>query len=126
MKTKPLDDKTDESLANFLNAEKLNKEAFNSALYNLSYDWGKEKNGTLKYRSQWSVFDQIIVSGALLNATAGFVAKPENATILNHSFLFEKDEKYGGLKPKRTYYGYSYQGGFSDHLPVLLQLEKGN
>ena len=120
------DNPKDESLANYLIAKKVKKEVFNRSLYNLSYDWGGEKTGTLKYHSQWSVFDQIIVSGALLNATTGFVAKIENATIVNHSFLFEKDEKFGGLKPKRTYYGYSYQGGFSDHLPVLLKLEEVN
>lgn len=118
------DNPTDESLSKILNAKKVKNEVLNSALYNLSYDWGKAKNGTLKYQSQWSVFDQIIVSGALLNATSGLVVKPENATIINHSFLLEKDEKYGGSKPKRTYYGYSYQGGFSDHFPVLLQLDK--
>ena len=74
----------------------------------------------------WSVFDQIIVSGVLLNGASGLLAKQSAANIINHSFLFEKDEKYGGSKPNRTYYGYTYQGGFSDHLPVLLQLERVN
>ncbi len=120
------DQPTDESLKNYLKAKPINQEIANSDLFNLSYNWGNQSTGTLKYHSQWSVFDQIIVSGALLNASSGFVAKPENATILNYPFLFEKDEKYGGLKPKRTYYGYSYLGGFSDHIPVLLQLEKEN
>ena len=120
------DNPTDDSLSKVLDAKKLNSNPVNNGLYNLSYKWGKEKYGTLKYQSQWSVFDQIIVSGTLLNAASGLVAKPENATIINHSFLLEKDEKYGGSKPKRTYYGYSYQGGFSDHFPVLLQLEQVN
>jgi len=118
------DSPTDESLSKKLNARKLSNEIFNNELYNLSYSWESAKYGTLKYQSQWSVFDQIIVSGNLLNSVSGFIAKPEDATIINHSFLFEKDEKYGGSKPKRTYYGFSYQGGFSDHFPVLLQLEK--
>lgn len=120
------DQPTDESLKNYLKAKPVNSEIANSDLFNLSYNWENHSTGTLKYHSQWSVFDQIIVSGALLNALSGFVAKPKDATILNHPFLFEKDEKYGGLKPKRTYSGYSYLGGFSDHIPVLLQLEKGN
>ncbi len=117
------DNPTDESLYKILKAKKVNGKVLNSALYNLSYDWGEDGKGTLKYQSQWSVFDQIIVSGFLLNSNFGLVAKPENAKIINHSFLYEKDEKYRGLKLKRTYYGFSYMGGFSDHLPVLLQLE---
>ena len=120
------DNPTDESLSKILNAKELNNYPIDSSLYNLSYNWANDNFGTLKYQLRWSVFDQIIISGTLLNATSGLVAKPENATIISHSFLYEKDEKYGGLKPKRTYYGYSYQGGFSDHLPVLLQLEPVN
>ena len=39
----------------------------------------------------------------------------------NHSLL-EADETYNGYKPYRTYNGFSYQGGFSDHLPVYVDL----
>lgn len=44
------------------------------------------------------------------------------AYILESGFLLETDEKYTGLKPFRTYFGYSYHGGISDHLPLLLHL----
>ena len=37
-------------------------------------------------------------------------------------FLLEQDTKYGGLKPKRTYLGPYYHGGFSDHLPVYIDI----
>jgi len=40
--------------------------------------------------------------------------------ILNSDFLLEPDEAYFGFKPKRTFSGYSYIGGFSDHLPTYL------
>lgn len=33
-------------------------------------------------------------------------------------FLLELDKKNMGLKPKRTFIGFSYQPGFSDHLPI--------
>jgi len=46
-----------------------------------------------------------------------------NAEIFKAGFLLEPDIKFGGLKPKRTYVGFKYQEGFSDHLPVLLQVE---
>ena len=119
------DQPTDESLSKYLLAKKVRDVVENTDLYNLSYDWGKT-SGTLKYQSQWDVFDQIIVSGTLLNSSTGFIAKPENASILNYPFLFEPDDKYGGVKPKRTYYGFSYLGGFSDHLPVIIKLKKRN
>lgn len=118
------DQPTDESVSVYLKAKEIKGEIEDGGLYNLSYNWLKEKRGTLKYQSQWSVFDQIIVSGELLNTTTGLFVKPGDATIVSHSFLFVKDEKYGGEKPNRTYYGYTYKGGFSDHLPVLLRLEK--
>ncbi len=120
------DQPTDESISSFLKAKELNGIPENKGLYNLSFNWLKNGHGTLKYQSQWSVFDQIIVSGALLNAKKGLLTKPENAEVVSYPFLFVQDEKYGGKKPNRTYFGYSYKGGFSDHLPILLRLEWAN
>ena len=36
-------------------------------------------------------------------------------------FLLEEDEKYGGVKPFRTYNGMRYRRGFSDHLPLVAR-----
>ena len=36
-------------------------------------------------------------------------------------FLLEEDPKYGGVKPRRTYNGFRYQRGFSDHLPLVAR-----
>lgn len=116
------DQPTDESILKFLKAKKIGTNILNPELYNLSYSWGDKSKGTLKYRSQWSVFDQVIVSGTLLTSKTGVRLKPENASIVELPFLLEADERYGGIKPNRTYYGYSYKGGFSDHLPVLIRL----
>jgi hypothetical protein len=95
-------------------------------LYNLFFDRQRINSGTLKYQSQWFIFDQIIVSGSLLSASSGIYTSPENAKILALPFLLEDDQKFGGKKPFRTYYGFSYNGGFSDHLPVLLQINTAN
>jgi hypothetical protein len=91
-------------------------------LYNLSYQWYTEGRGTLKYQSEWNVFDQIVVSGSLLGGTGNFSVRPEDAVIVESSFLFMVDERYTGRKLNRTYEGYRYAGGYSDHLPVLLHL----
>ncbi len=100
------------------------------SLFNLSHVWQKTGKGTLKYQSQWNVFDQFIVSEALLDTSnlpgtkAGFFALPADARILNAPFLLEEDEKFAGSRLRRTYQGYRYQGGTSDHLPILLTIRK--
>ncbi len=118
------DSPSDESITKSLKAKQVQDSALSSELYNLSYQWAEQGQGTMKYQSQWFVFDQIIVSGSLLNAANGYIAHPEDATIVDLPFLIERDERYAGTKPLRTYYGFKYQGGFSDHLPVLLNLQK--
>jgi endonuclease/exonuclease/phosphatase family metal-dependent hydrolase len=116
------DNPEDESLFEVLMAKKVEESIRENQLYNLFFDRNRVKSGTMKYQSQWFIFDQIIVSGSLLSANSRICAKPENAKIVAIPFLLEHDEKFGGKKPFRTYYGFSYNGGFSDHLPVLLEL----
>ncbi|KOH43057.1 endonuclease/exonuclease/phosphatase family protein [Sunxiuqinia dokdonensis] len=89
-------------------------------LVNLSAEW---QQGTIKYRQTWTVFDQIIVSDHLLKGE-GWHTRPENAAPVSLPFLLEPDAKFKGQKLKRTYVGFKYHGGFSDHLPVLLKLER--
>jgi endonuclease/exonuclease/phosphatase family metal-dependent hydrolase len=116
------DQPNDESISQGLGADDPLKHE-SAGLFNLSLPWTKQEEGTLKYQGQWFVFDQIIVSPGLLFATNGLRTNPENATICKLPFLFEADETRGGRKLLRTYTGYHYNGGFSDHLPVLLKLQ---
>ncbi|MFW6275735.1 MAG: endonuclease, partial [bacterium] len=46
----------------------------------------------------------------------------DQASIYQNEFLLEKDQKYMGEKPFRTYHGPAYHGGYSDHLPVYTDL----
>ena len=116
----------DESISDYLKAEKIAVPIKSNTLYNLFHEMKKNESGTLKYQSQWFVFDQIIVSGSLLNAKSGYCTNAENAKIVALPFLIEDDLKFGGKKPFRTFYGFSYNGGFSDHLPVILHLNRIN
>lgn len=118
------DQPTNESMLVHLQAMKPEGILYQKNLYNLSLAWLKEDIKTLKYHFQWSVFDQIIVSGSLIESENGSYTKPEWAKIVKLPFLLGKDERYGGMKLFRTYYGYRYQGGFSDHLPVLLKISQ--
>lgn len=72
--------------------------------------------GTYKYQGIWSSIDHILVSKALYgNFTRCFIN--------DQKFLLETDDRYNGMKPFRTYYGYKYLGGFSDHLPLVACFE---
>lgn len=95
-----------------------------SQLYNLSYSWQKKGKGTLKHQALWNVLDQIIVNETMLNAENKLFSRPEDAEIVEASFLFMKDDRYNGMKLFRTYEGFRYQGGYADHLPVKLMIRK--
>jgi len=77
--------------------------------------------GTLKFNGNWLNFDQVLVSDALLNGTGGIKSNHE-ANIFDADFLLEKDSKQLGLKTNRTNIGFKYHGGFSDHLPVYIDV----
>ena len=113
---------SDDAITSVLEAETPGETIENERLYNLSAVWEKPNQGTLKYQSQWYVFDQIMVSGALLLPGRNIQTKASDARIVTLPFLLEDDKKFGGKKPFRTYNGFNYQGGFSDHLPILLKL----
>jgi hypothetical protein len=77
--------------------------------------------GTLKYQDLWMIFDQIIVSKSLINNDSLY-CNSSDARIVYEDFLFQEDATYHGLKLNRTYVGPKYNGGFSDHLPIMLLL----
>ncbi len=106
------DEPTDSSL------EKLTSETHHTELVNL---FAKTNTGTTKYRSQWYLFDQLIVSKSLLKPVEGIQAI--NPQIGQFPFLLTEDERYGGMKVFRTFAGPLYIGGYSDHLPVFLDLK---
>ena len=73
-----------------------------------------ESYGTHKYQGRWTYLDQFYISDNL--------QKNSTVYIYDAEWIQETDEKYLGLKPKRTFNGFRYQNGFSDHLPVVLLL----
>jgi len=73
--------------------------------------------GSNKYRNDWTYIDQMILSeGFKMQNGLGYIDK--SALPCAFDFLLELDKKNMGLKPKRTFIGFSYQPGFSDHLPI--------
>ena len=92
-----------------------------SGLVNLMYPLSG-KAGTHRYRGIWSLLDQFMASPGLISPAHGLHLVPGSVSIFSDKFLLEEDLKYFGKKPRRTYNGFRYVGGFSDHLPVYLDL----
>ena len=80
--------------------------------------------GTLKHQSNWQIFDQIIVTEGVMEGREGLHYQEGSARIFHADFMLEDDETYHGKKLFRTYIGPRYFGGFSDHLPVYIDLVK--
>ncbi len=91
-------------------------------LVNLSDSLANEGFGTYRYSGTWELIDQVIVSDWLLSGKSGLSADKRSFSIFKPGFLLQSDPKFPGSRPFSTYVGYRYQGGFSDHLPVLLNL----
>lgn len=113
------DNPTDESIVSFLLAKPNKIDVNSKELFNPLANTFKNNKGTLYYRGSWSLFDQMIISEALLNAKNGF--KWENTYIFNKPYLIEQEGKYKNYL-KRTFGGKKYLNGYSDHLPVFTIL----
>ena len=70
--------------------------------------------GTYNYQGNWSTLDHLLVSP--------FVRVRSGVHIADFPFLLEPDRVRGGLRPFRTYLGPRYLGGYSDHLPLYVDL----
>jgi len=110
------DDPDDESIKYLTGAEKCLLSGISLMASN------KLVKGTMKYQGKWENFDQIISSENLLDGESGLAIKNGNGTIYDAAFLLEADQKYLGLKPKRTYSGFKYNAGISDHLPIFVDI----
>ena len=77
-------------------------------------EWERVGKGTHKYQGMWSCLDQFYISNTLKNNAKARICSPD--------WLLEEDMKYLDYRPKRTYVGYRYQGGYSDHLPIMLRI----
>ncbi|MBP3714789.1 MAG: endonuclease [Phocaeicola sp.] len=110
----------DEAIYQVLEAKKPRLFKKSKRLYNLM---DGRKEGTYRYRGEWGILDQLIVSGHMLKGKKGIRTKYKKAQILRFPFLLEEDDRYGGPIPSRTYFGQRYHGGYSDHLPVCVDFE---
>lgn len=74
----------------------------------------KSRNGTYRYQGDWEQLDYIFVTPRL---------KCDTMSVARFPFLLEKNKRYGGYQPRRTYRGPAYHGGISDHLPIWADIK---
>jgi len=117
------DDPTNKSIVKHLKAKSEITETGKKDLFNPMYNmFKKEGIGSLAYRDNWNLFDQIIVSGTLLGDDKS-TYKFFKAKIFNKNFLVQKEGAFAGY-PYRTSAGGVYLGGYSDHFPAYIFLVK--
>jgi len=80
-------------------------------------------SGTYRYMGVWEMPAQVFVSEYTVKSKTGLTTDSTMLRILSPGFLLHDDPGYPGKSPLPTYYGYRYMGGFSDHLPVLIDLK---
>lgn len=81
-------------------------------LYNKTLSAQKKGQGTHKYQGIWTYLDQFYVSEQIKDCSTMRIFSPD--------WLLEPDKKYLGMKPRRSYIGYRWNRGYSDHLPIVL------
>jgi endonuclease/exonuclease/phosphatase family metal-dependent hydrolase len=80
------------------------------------------KTGSHKYQETWSIIDQIMISKPLVQNLNHLRISEQKAHIFSPDFLLQDDKVHMGQKMFRTYVGMRYFGGFSDHLPVFVDV----
>lgn len=78
--------------------------------------------GTLAYKGQWNLFDQIIISGTLLKHNHAPL-QYSSCKVNNFDFLFDTEGQRQGY-PKRTFASGAWLNGYSDHFPTIIFLHK--
>lgn len=86
-----------------------------SALYNPFAAMYKSGTGTEVFRKKWNLFDQIIVSGSLLQ---GKKLRYTSAEVYKPEIIINKYKGHEG-EPHRSFKGTYWINGYSDHFPVI-------
>lgn len=114
------DDPVDPSVKRNLRTSADKRGAVKGKLYNPMGEMYKQGVGSLAYRDAWNLFDQIVVSPALVDENQkGY--QFYGARVHNPPYLKRQEGNYAGY-PFRTFVGDNYIGGFSDHFPVYVIL----
>lgn len=116
------DDPMDKSCAEVIGAKKDRDDVGDHGFFNPFWRLLDRGIGTLAYKSSWNLFDQIMLSGNIVNGE-DTDWKYYDAKVLNFDFLKDTEGTRQGY-PKRTFSAGSFLGGYSDHFPTEVFLRR--
>ncbi|MBK8567348.1 MAG: endonuclease [Saprospiraceae bacterium] len=114
------DEPSNNSMSQSLGALPIGNLTAANKLYNCFSKFQQDGLGSYRYRGDWNMLDQIILSGNLVQGKNNL--NYVDANIFQAPWMMYNDEKYG-ISPSRTYGGDRYFGGYSDHLPIYVDLK---
>ncbi len=114
------DEPTNKSLSEILGVQTDNNNLEAAQLYNCTSLLDKNGEGSYNYQGNWQMLDQIIVSANLLDDNNAL--QVDNFHVYKAEDLLFTHPEYG-VSPDRTYGGDNYYGGYSDHLPIFVELK---
>ena len=113
------DDPDNESISKVLGATTDKSEMTDKIFYNPLAKLLTADRGTLCYRDDWFLFDQILLTKSLLDKDG---LKYKKSNIYDDESIQVQGGKYDG-HPLRTHAGTLYLKGYSDHFPVYVIFE---
>ena len=116
------DDPTNKSVKEVLNTTAKRDKAIAPVLYNAMEEYFKKGIGTLGWNDTWSLFDQQIMTPALMKGDFKDL-QFYVSHIFNKPLVLDPEGKYKGY-PLRTHSGGVYTNGYSDHCAVYSILLK--
>jgi len=116
------DDPSSPSVKNVLQAKARKADVSQGTVYNAMEHFFNRGIGTLAYRDSWNLFDQIMITPALLKDSDDKFHLYKSG-IYSREFMKNKRGRYKGY-PKRTFAGGEFLGGYSDHFPTYIIIIK--
>ena len=123
------DNPYDRSMVEFLHSKENPQDVGQDDFFSPFWSMLKAGYGSLAYQGVWNIYDIILVNEALLNSPDGGVKirpvgkKGFYGVVYKKPFMITQSGQYKGT-PFRTFSNGSFIGGYSDHLPTYIVLEK--
>ncbi len=118
------DDPISSSLKNYLKTALTPKDLSPETPYlNLMYPLFKKGVASLAYQDAPNLFDQIIVSGNVIADQVGQDYSVYKTEIYAPAYLINREGNWKGY-PLRSWNGDKYTGGYSDHFPAFVVLQR--
>ena len=123
------DNPTDPSMAEYLHGKEFKEDVTDTDFFCPFTSMLKAGFGSLAYQGVWSIYDLLLVNNALANPYPGTFGlrqlhkKGYYGRVYNPSFLTNQKGQYKGT-PFRTFSNGSFIGGYSDHYPTYIVINK--